>query len=261
MHLPRKLLIQMSGAPGSGKCTVANLLAPPIDAVVVNHDRIKAFFLESNAFFDQSGKLTYRLDWILAEGIIKQGWSVIIDCPCNFHEIIEQGTALARKYGYDYKYVECKVNYTDLLDRRLRNRVPLRSQRTGVDVPPPDAGGASHSEDYRALFTRWIEDPCRPSSSSDTTVVDSTGSPEECLHYILKQIVHPTGVQTSNPVTLKAHACEEGSTRCPEPTIVTYPYANPRPPAALGDVPALSPSSPVPHIFPSGYGFVAEHSA
>ena len=73
----------MSGAPGSGKSTVTNLLAQSIDAVVVN----QVFFVESNTLFDQSGKLTYRFDWILAEDIIKQRWSVIIDCSCNFNEL------------------------------------------------------------------------------------------------------------------------------------------------------------------------------
>ena len=84
----------------------------------------------------------------------------------------------------------------ELLDRRLRNRTPQRSQRTGVSLPPPDAKGVRHNEDYRALFERWIKDPCRP--DRDAIVVDSTTSPEECLDYILKQIVPSTGVQTSN---------------------------------------------------------------
>ena len=232
MHLPRKLLIQMSSAPGSGKSTVANLLAQSIDGVVINHDLIKSFFLEVDISFDQSAKLTYRFDWILAEDMIKQGRNVIIDSTCNYNEVLDQGTALARQYGYDYRYVECRVDDVDLLHRRLCNRVSLRSQRTGVNRPPPDASGARHSEDYRALFKRWIESPCR--LAGDAIVVDSTGSPEECLDYILKQMVPLSGVQTSSRATLKSRFREEGFAGCLEPSIAMYPDARSRRPAVLG---------------------------
>lgn len=195
MTLPRQLLIQMSGAPGSGKSTVANLVARSIEALVINHDLLKAFFLENGMPFDQSGKLAYRLDWTLAEDVIKQGRSVIIDSVCNYNEVLDQGTALARKYGYDYRYIECRLDNVDLLDRRLRNRVPLRSQRIDVNQPPPDAKDANHSDDYRSLFEKWIN-PRRPATHAIT--VDSTGRPDDCLNYILQQIVSPNRVYASN---------------------------------------------------------------
>ncbi|MCJ1404467.1 hypothetical protein MMC11_007693 [Xylographa trunciseda] len=166
---------------------MANLLARSIDGVVINHDLIKSFFLDNEILFDQAAKLTYRLDWVLAEDMIKQGRNVIIDSVCNHNEVLHRGTALARQYSYDYKYVECQVNDTDLLDRRLRSRVPLRSQRTGVDRPPPDVSETRSNEDYRKVFKWRFENPCRP--AGDGIIVDSTGSPEECLDYILKQIV------------------------------------------------------------------------
>ena len=86
----------------------------------------------------------------------------------------------------------------NLLDRRLRNRVdPLRCQRTGVDRPPPDVvseGDVSHSEDYRVVFKRRFENPCRPADHV-VIVVDSTSRPEESVEYILKQTLPLTGVQ------------------------------------------------------------------
>ncbi|KAF4628144.1 hypothetical protein G7Y89_g10008 [Cudoniella acicularis] len=184
---PNNTCLIMSGAPGSGKSTVANLLAQSINGVVIDHDLIRSFFLENDIFFEQSARLSYRFQWILAEDMIKQERNVIIDSTCNYNETLDQGTALAREYGFNYRYVECRVNDVELLDRRLRNRIPLRSQRTGVSLPPPDANGACHNEDYHTLFKRWIERPCRP--DGDAIVVDSTSSPEECRDYILKQIV------------------------------------------------------------------------
>ncbi|CZR62606.1 uncharacterized protein PAC_12503 [Phialocephala subalpina] len=186
MHPHRKLFIQMSGAPGSGKSTLANLLAQAIDGVAINHDLIRSFFLDNDNTFEQSAKLTYRFQWVLAEDMIKQGRSVIIDSTCNFKEILDEGTALARKYGYDYKYIECRVDDIDLLEERLKTRVSMRSQRPGGDVPPRDASITRDSEDSRALFKRWIESPCRP--TRDAMTVDSTSSPEKCLDSILRQI-------------------------------------------------------------------------
>ena len=182
----------MAGAPGSGKSTVASLLAKSIDGVVINHDLIKAFFLENGLLFDQSAKLTYSLDWKLTEDMIRQGRSVIIDSTCNYDETLAQGTALAEQYGYDYRYVECRVKDIDLLDKRLRDRISLRSQRTGVTRPPPDAVDAGYHEDHHALFRGWIEHPCRP--ADDAIIVDSTCSPVECLDYILKHILPQTSI-------------------------------------------------------------------
>jgi predicted kinase len=204
MHLPGKLLVQMSGVPGSGKSTVAILLAQSIDGVVINHDLIRSFFLENNNSFEQSAKLAYRFQWMLAEDMIKQGRTVIIDSTCNYKETLDEGTALAQQYSYSYRYVECRVDDVDLLEGRLRNRVSLRSQRTGVNSPPPDATDSRHKEDYRLDFKRWIEKPYRP--ARDGIVVDSTSSPEKCLDHILKQIVPPSDIQTSNPADLKKDA-------------------------------------------------------
>ncbi|TVY21436.1 hypothetical protein LARI1_G000663 [Lachnellula arida] len=178
------------GGPGSGKSTIANLLAQSIDGVVINHDLIKSFFLENGMLFDQAATLAYGLDWRLAEDLIKQGRSVILDSVCNYNETLDRGTALAQQYGYDYKYVECRVDDIGLLDQRLQSRVSLRSQRTGVNRPPLDVSGARDRRDYRAVFERWMEDSNRPVSIA--VFVDSTRSPEKCRDDILEQIVSPS---------------------------------------------------------------------
>jgi len=206
MDRPRKLLIQMSGAPGSGKTTLAKLLAPAIDGVAIDHDFIKSFFLENDIVFAQSGRLAYRFQWTLAEEMIKQGRNVIIDCPCNYDHILNQGTTLAQKHGYKYKYIECKcsVDDIDLLDQRLRSRVPTRSQRTGVSRPPRDANNVDQSnEEYHALFRKWIESPYRP--ASDIIVVGSASgmSPEECRDHVLKELAPTIAIEQNSNVAGK----------------------------------------------------------
>lgn len=191
----RKLLIQMSGAPGSGKSTLANLLAQhrSISAVVINHDLIKSFFLDSGITFQKSAELTYNLQWVLVGDLLKQGRNVIVDSICNYQETLDQGTALARQHGYDYAYVECAMSTSDigLLEQRLRARVGLRSQRNSVEAEPKDVDGANSShDDAFARYKRWIETPARPASDSIITV-DSTCSPADCLSSALKQLGLP----------------------------------------------------------------------
>jgi len=191
-----KFLIQMSGPPGSGKSTIARLLARSIDGVVINHDLIKAFFLDSSSSplsfsfsFEDSAKLTYSLDWVLAEDMIQQGRSVIIDSVCNYDEVLARGTALAEKHGYVYRYVECRVEDLNVLDGRMRARTPLRSQRAGVSVPPRDSVRAATEtpEESAGLFRKWMN-PRRPADGDALIAVDSTRAPEDCLEFILEQL-------------------------------------------------------------------------
>ncbi|KAI9675067.1 MAG: hypothetical protein M1817_001474 [Caeruleum heppii] len=184
----QRLFIQMSGAPGSGKSTIARLLRRSIGGVVIDHDVLRSTFLDgSDHQFDQAAKYAYQLQWTLAEDVMKQGLDVIVDSTCNFKEVLDRGSALAKQFGHTYWYVECKVQDIDLLDQRLRSRDPMTSQRTAVDCPPAAAAHGDRAvQDSRALFRTWIENPCRPEDGA--VIVDSTGNPEMLRDFILKQI-------------------------------------------------------------------------
>jgi predicted kinase len=60
-----KLFVQISGAPGAGKSTVAGLLVPLIGAVVIDHDVIRSCHLDSDVPFEEAAKHAYRLQWTL----------------------------------------------------------------------------------------------------------------------------------------------------------------------------------------------------
>jgi len=90
-------------------------------------------------------------------------------------------------------YVECKVEDIGVLERRLRGRTPLRSQRMSVEEPPVDAIAERHFvEDGRTMMKRKIENPVRPTGDGDgdtmVIVVDSSRRAEECVEKILEQI-------------------------------------------------------------------------
>ncbi|KAI0503168.1 hypothetical protein F5B22DRAFT_561066 [Xylaria bambusicola] len=183
-----KLVLQMSGAPGSGKSTLARLLRPVVNAVIIDHDVLRSSLLESGIIpFDQAAKQAYLLQWALARDVIQQGLSVIIDSTCNYDEVLKEGSALAAEHGYEYWYIECQVQDIDLLDQRLRERDPMTSQRTAVDSPPAAAKSARTGVDSRALFKKWIENPCRP--KNNFIIVNSTDNPELLRDHILIKII------------------------------------------------------------------------
>jgi predicted kinase len=203
----RKLIIQMSGAPGSGKSTLAKSLAESLNGLVISHDFVKSFFLENEISFEQSAALTYGFQWALAKEFIAQGQIVIIiDSTCNYPQTLEQGETLARLCNYEYAYVECRANSLELLEERLKSRVTMRSQRRGINEGPVDAIGARHIEDSRALFQRWIENPCRPASG--VIVVNSTNSVGDSLEYVLKQLAISTNGIIRNATVSKPKSGE-----------------------------------------------------
>ncbi|KFY29332.1 hypothetical protein V493_02398 [Pseudogymnoascus sp. VKM F-4281 (FW-2241)] len=172
----------MSGAPGSGKSTIAQHLARSLGGTVINHDLLKTFFLDTQHAFDEAAKLAYRLDWVLAEDLLKQGHSVVIDSVCNYAELVERGEGMAREYGVLYRFVECRVEEMEVLEGRLRGRVAMRSQRKGIECPPMDAGEVL-SVDYRAVLREKMENPVRPVGGA--IVVDSSVSVEVSVEEIL----------------------------------------------------------------------------
>ncbi|KAK6531948.1 hypothetical protein TWF694_003112 [Orbilia ellipsospora] len=190
---PHKFFIQMSGAPGSGKSTMAKMIGSSINGVVIDHDILRSSLLNASIPFHQAAKHAYRLQWKLAQDFMKQGHSIIMDSTCNYQEVLDEGSALADHHGFAYWYVECKVQDIDLLNQRLRSRQdPMTSQRTGVDRPPAAAvHGNCADQDSRALFQKWIDHPCRP--QDNVIVVDSTANLETLRDDILGEIMRPVG--------------------------------------------------------------------
>ena len=200
-----KLFIQMSGAPGSGKSTLSKHLQSHINATILDHDIIRSTVLSHNPEFSVAAKLAYDLTWALAEDILTQNLSVIIDSPCNYQEAVDSGMGLAKRYGAQYWYVECRVDDMGLLDERLRQRVPLRSQRTGVNRPPIDVIGTGTSEDSRQIFEKWIKEPCRPDPDK-VIVIGSAKDPEECGDEVLRRMFDFDGAQ---PLEANRESAEE----------------------------------------------------
>ncbi|WP_019413801.1 AAA family ATPase [Paenisporosarcina sp. TG20] len=160
--------VQFSGFPGSGKSTLSRQIAKRIEVVIIDHDIVKSSLLHSLEGTQIDAKLvekiSYNIDWSLIEFQLSQGNNVLFDSPCLYEEMIEKGTALAKKYNVKYKYVECYLDDMEVINLRLRNRKRMISQIKEIE-----------SLDS---FKYTIENSKKPSNCKSLVV--NTGQPIEC---------------------------------------------------------------------------------
>ncbi|TCC52494.1 ATP-binding protein [Kribbella capetownensis] len=156
----RRFLLQMSGVPGSGKSTIARHVGSRYGAIVVDLDVIRSAVLDGGVPAEDSGRAAYPVMYALTRSLLDQGFSVVIDSPCQYDEIIATGREIAHERGVAYKYVECRTDDLTAIDNRLGARVPMRSQRRGVSVLPVDLGGADATGEQ--AFRGWLHATKRP---------------------------------------------------------------------------------------------------
>lgn len=175
----RTSLIQMSGAPGAGKSTIAAELSRRHGMVSIDYDIVKSVLLAEGSEFLNSARAGYGVVTSLAESFLRQGHSVIIDSPCFYQELLDSGEAIARRQHAQYLYIECHLDDIDELDRRLSERSPLRSQRSSVEDPPSDVRSEPALQG-RELFQAWIHGMRRP--ATDFLVLDTSRDVAICMH-------------------------------------------------------------------------------
>ena len=176
------MLVQMSGAPGSGKSTIAQAVARSRRFVIVDHDVVKNAQLGAGLPFLQAGKVSYAVLLALAEDLLGQGHDVIIDSPCFYDELLNGGQAAASRTGAAYRYIECVADDLDVLDQRLRSRVRRETQIVGVYEEPRDDRyrGRTGAE----VFRDWIDNMKRPGTGY--LRLDTTRPIEECVEAALE---------------------------------------------------------------------------
>jgi predicted kinase len=183
------MFIQMSGAPGSGKTTLAHAIAHPIRAVVIDHDVTKSALLDADVPATLAGHASYQVLNAIARHLLHQGHSVVFDSPCFYIELLERGQQLAQEAQVPYRYIECVVEDLDELDRRLRTRPQLPSQLTGVYVLP--SAGSGKIQSGEAIFRDWIANMKRP--TANYLVLDTTRPLDVCLKTALAYIRNGVG--------------------------------------------------------------------
>lgn len=177
--------LQMSGAPGSGKTTIARAVGKATGAVVIDHDVTKSALLAAEVPVSVSGRASYQVLDAVARHLLQQGHSVIFDSPCFYEELLERGQGLANEFGAAYRYIECRLRDLHELDRRLTTRKRMPSQIAGVYSPPTPGSGKTVSG--AALIQHWIDNMKRP-QTGDLTL--NTAEPVElCIARAIQYVI------------------------------------------------------------------------
>ena len=121
-------LLQMAGAPGSGKSALARLIARCTGAVVIDKDVLKTAALEGGAEESLAGGIAYEAFFALADHLLGQGRSVVLDSPSFWETIPSKGAAIAEGREVPYYFIECLCPNEEELARRLRDRTHMASQ-------------------------------------------------------------------------------------------------------------------------------------
>jgi len=174
-----EFLIQMSGCPGSGKSTIARAIGRRIGAIVLDHDVLKSALLKNGVETQKAGGASYGSLRALAGSILEQGFSVILDHPCYYDQILHGGMQVAERTAAAYRYIECVIDDLEEIRRRLKNRQSLPSQLNDITVPDQYWDQSGSGAD---LFQKWICDMKRPTHSY--LKIDTALPLSQCLESI-----------------------------------------------------------------------------
>lgn len=121
-------LLQMAGVPGSGKSTLAEQIRKSTNSIIIDRDVIKSSMLKAGIKDPLLTDTSYLIVFDLLEYYLSKDLDVIIDTSCYLEKTLQRGLELSKKYGASYKYIECRVDSYEDIEKRIRNRKNLASQ-------------------------------------------------------------------------------------------------------------------------------------
>jgi predicted kinase len=130
LHHPRRenasvqtgsTFIVMRGFPGTGKSTIARLLAAALHASLIDRDIIRQTAVHVFGELPQVGQFSYELMFALAREQLSLGLSVVVDTPLTYRTTYEQCKELANAFQTPMLVVHCQCP-PEVQKRRLEGR-------------------------------------------------------------------------------------------------------------------------------------------
>jgi predicted kinase len=113
--------IVMRGFPGTGKSTIARLLATSLHAPLIDRDILRQLAVDVFGNVPQVGSFSYELMFTLAREQLKLGLSVVVDSPLTYRRTYEQCLEIAQEFHTPMLVVHCQCP-PEVQERRLEGR-------------------------------------------------------------------------------------------------------------------------------------------
>lgn len=113
--------VVMRGFPGTGKSTIARLLASALHASLIDRDIIRQTAVHAFGEHPQVGQFSYDLMFSLAREQLSLGLSVVVDTPLTYRTTYEQCKEMARTFQIPMLVVHCQCP-PEVQKRRLEGR-------------------------------------------------------------------------------------------------------------------------------------------
>src|SRR5437667_7309989 len=117
----KSTFIVMRGFPGTGKSTIARLLAAALHAPLIDRDIIRQTAVHVFGELPQVGQFSYELMFALAREQLSLGLSVVVDTPLTYRTTYEQCKELAKAFQTPMLVVHCQCP-PEVQKRRLEGR-------------------------------------------------------------------------------------------------------------------------------------------
>src|SRR5947209_9813864 len=98
----------MRGSPGTGKSTIARLLATSLHAPLIDRDIIRQLAVDLFGNVPQIGQFSYELMFALAREQLQLGLSVVIDTPLTYRRTYEKCQEIAQDIHTPMLVVHCQ---------------------------------------------------------------------------------------------------------------------------------------------------------
>ena len=111
----------MRGYPGTGKSTIARLLATTLQAPLIDRDIIRQVAVEVFGNLQPVGQFSYELMFALTREQVGLGLSVVVDTPLTYRRTYEACLEIAQTYHVPMLVVHCQCP-PEVQKRRLEGR-------------------------------------------------------------------------------------------------------------------------------------------